>query len=143
MDEILDTFLTPATIFVCLVAYVMTYVIRTLVQGIWPAVKTNHYWNELFLPLGPIANGALLGLMAKTFMWPDLFNKTMAGRMMFGAVCGLFSAFLYSRVRSWLASKGNAQDEKALPPAPQKVGGPAGGSGEEEAAEDAPLGGKP
>ena len=114
MDEIFQVFVNPATIFVCLAAYVLTYVLRTFVQGVWADSKTNHYWNELFLPLGPIVNGALLGLAAKSFMWPDLANKTVLARMMYGAICGMFSALLYARVRSWLASKAEAKaDAKA------------------------------
>lgn len=132
MDEVLETFVTPATIFVCLAAYVLTYFVRTLVQGLFPQVKKSHYWAELFLPLGPIVNGALLGFMAKSIMWPDMFNRTTLGRCMYGAICGLFSAFLYARVRSWLASKSSRKDAKALPPEPQEVGGPEGGSGETE-----------
>jgi hypothetical protein len=142
MGDIFETFVTPATIFVCLVAYVMTYVVRTLVQGLWPAVRANRHYNEVFLPLGPIVNGALLGLMVKTFMWPDMFNKTVASRMMYGAVCGMFSAFLYSRVRSWLASKGTEMDLKVLPPPAKSVKGPTGGSSFDETPEDAPIGGK-
>lgn len=143
MDEIFDTFVTPATILVCLAAYLMTYVIRTVVQGLWRGAKLNHYWNELWLPLGPIVNGAMLGLAAKTFMWPDMANKTVLARMIYGAICGLFSAFVYSRIRSWLSSKaaaaGAAKAAKALPPE-----APASDLEEGDSVEavDAPLGGK-
>ncbi len=114
MDEIFQVFVNPATLFVCLAAYVLTYVVRTFIEGVWIGAKENHYWNELFLPLGPIVNGALLGLAAKSFMWPDLANKTMLARMMYGAICGTFSALLYARVRSWVAAKAEAKaDAKA------------------------------
>lgn len=131
MDEVLEVFVSPTTIFVCLAAYVSTYVTRTLVEGTFPQVKTKHFWNEVAVPLGPIVNGGLLGLMAKSFMWPDLVNRTLAARIFYGAICGLFCAFLYGRVRSWLAAK----DPRAARSLPPPISSP-------EETVDAPLGGK-
>jgi len=143
MDEIFQVFVTPATLFVCLAAYTVTYFIRTVLQVAWPAIKAQRLYNELFLPLGPIVNGALLGLMAKTFMWPDLVSKTVWGRVFYGAICGSFSAFVYSRVRSWLSAKaaevGAANLVKSLPLPPSQasevadtVEAPIGGKGSDQ-----------
>jgi hypothetical protein len=137
MDEIFDTFVNPQTVFLCLAIYVMTYVIRTVTESLWAGAKTNRYWRELWIPLGAIVNGTLLGFMAKTFVWPDMFSKTLAGRMAYGAICGMFSAFLYGRVRSWLASKSTNGEEKHLPPVAKKDASPAAS----EDVVDAPLGG--
>ncbi len=142
MDQIFSTFVNPTTIFICLATYIITYVIRTATEALWPQIKTKRLWNELYLPLGAIVNGALLGLMSKTFLWPDFASKTVAGRMFYGAICGMFCAFVYGRVRSWVAAKELSATGKNVvvsklpePPAPEL--------GEEEPVDDAPLGGKP
>ncbi len=114
MDEIFSTFVNPATIFLCMSVYVTTYAVRKLGEALWVGAKTNRFWNEIWVPLGALANGALLGLATKMFVWPDMVHDSLPGRMMYGAICGLFSAFLYGRVRSWLASK--AGSEEGLPP---------------------------
>lgn len=105
MDQVLNSFVNPQTVFICLVCSLVTYVIRTVVEVAAPGIKTSLIWREIWLPLGAIFVGALLGLMAKTFIWPDMFSRTVAGRMLYGALCGMFSAFVYSRVRSWVAAQ--------------------------------------
>lgn len=142
MDQIFSTFVNATTIFICLATYIVTYVIRTATEALWPGIKTKRLWNELYLPLGAIVNGALMGLMSKTFLWPDVASKTLAGRMFYGAICGMFCAFVYSRVRSWVSAKElsmtgkNTMSSKIPEAPPSDVEG-------EEVVDDAPLGGKP
>lgn len=105
MDEVFQTFFSAQTILLCLGVYVITFVIRRVVETVWPKVKFNRYWREIFVPIGPIVNGAILGLVMKTWVFPEIVGESRSGRMVYGAVCGLFSAFLYNRIRAWLKSK--------------------------------------
>jgi hypothetical protein len=114
MDEIFSTFINPATIFLCLAVYATTYFVRTIVEAVWKGAKQSIYWTEIWVPLGALVNGALLGLTSM-FVWPEFLHESVVGRMMYGSICGLFSAFLYGRVRSWLAAKADGNDE-GLPP---------------------------
>ena len=137
MDQVIEVFFSAQTLLLCLGVYVMTYVVRRVVETIVPGLQMNRYWREIFLPLGPIANGALLGLVMKTFVFPDLVNGSLSGRIVYGSVCGLFSAFMYNRVRSWLASKGDVVG--VLPePAPEEFPMTAEAPKEPEAQSEAP-----
>jgi hypothetical protein len=105
MDEVFQTFFSAQTILLCLGVYVITFVCRRVTETVWPRVKFNRYWREIWVPIGPIFNGALLGLVLKTWVYPDAVGTSVGGRVLYGAVCGLFSAFLYNRIRAWLKSK--------------------------------------
>jgi hypothetical protein len=103
------------TLYLCLAVYVVTYFVRMLFEGIWKvldaqgAVKKwstlGRIWTEVVVPILPILIGGCLGLAAKTFVWPDYAVKTKLARVLYGAVCGLFSSFIYNRIRGWLKSK--------------------------------------
>lgn len=121
LNAIFETIFSPQTIYICLAIYVVTFAIRKVVEAAWLGAKKNRLWNEAFVPVGPIANGALLGLAAKTFVWPE-FAAAVEARMMYGAVCGMFSALVYNRIRAWVKSKpskgsSESEDDKALPAA--------------------------
>lgn len=115
LDQVAKAFLNAQTILICLAIYLMTYVIRKVVEGVWVGAKKHRLWREVWLPIGPIVNGGLIGLMAKTFVWPEIVGTSLSGRIMYGAICGVFSALLYSRVRSFIASK------TPLPPSKKSV----------------------
>jgi hypothetical protein len=104
LDTVMNAFVNVQTIIICLSIYLMTYVIRKVVEGVWKGAKTNRIWREVWLPIGPIVNGGLVGVMAKTFVWPTVVDTSLSGRIMYGAICGVFSALLYSRVRSFIQS---------------------------------------
>lgn len=128
LDALFQAFFSPQFLFICLAVYVVTYVVRIGIRAVWKGSNTNRLWNELVVPLLPVVLGGLLGLAAKTFVWPDLASKTVLGRVMYGAICGLFSAFIYGRVRSWLKSKPSAGadakvDEQLLPSIPVTLSG--------------------
>jgi uncharacterized membrane protein YeaQ/YmgE (transglycosylase-associated protein family) len=105
LDAIFKAFVNPETIFLSLSIYVLTHVWRKVVVGFWPQVEKSRYWSALFLPLSTILVGAFCGLAAKTFVWPERFGSTLSGRMLYGAICGIFAAFVYGRVRSFLEGK--------------------------------------
>ncbi len=104
LDTVFQAFVNVQTIIICLAIYLLTYVIRKVVEGAWKGAKDNRIWREVWLPIGPIVNGGLVGIMAKTFVWPTVVGTSLSGRIMYGAICGVFSALLYSRVRSFIQS---------------------------------------
>lgn len=132
LDKIFEAFVNPQTVTVCLAVYLMTFVVRKVIEGVWQKSKDSRLWREVWLPIGPIANGAFVGAVAKTFVWPAIVGTSLSGRIMYGAICGVFSGFLYNRIRSWLQSS------------PAKVGGKVvpvatgGGDGLPPAASDPP-----
>ena len=116
MDKIFEAFVNAQTVLLCLGIYIMTMVIRKVVEGFLPAAKENRIWREVWLPLGPIFNGGALGILAKTFVWPTLVNGSLSGRIMYGAICGVFSALVYSRIRSFVQSAPAKKGGKPLAP---------------------------
>jgi len=127
LDSLVNAIVSQQFIYICLAVYVVTYFVRRLIEGTWKVlVETGRVrqttlafrlWNEVCLPVLTIFVGGLMGLMAKTFVWPELTNGTRSGRIMFGAVCGLFSAFIYNRIRAWIKSNpAKAEEDNGLPP---------------------------
>lgn len=136
------------TIYLCLAIYVVTYLIRRVVEGTWKILVqqgdakkgsvTARIWAEIVVPVLPIMIGGGLSFAAKTFVWPDFAIKTKLARFLYGCICGLFSAFIYNRIRGWLKSKadvsiGDADEPTGLasptidgpiPPAPPKSNPP-------------------
>jgi len=104
MDSFAEVFLSTQTLLLCLGVYMVTFVIRRVIESVWPWIMSNHYWKELFVPIAPIVNGAVLGFV-KSFAWPDVVSQSLVARILYGATCGLFSGWAYNRVRSFLKSK--------------------------------------
>jgi len=117
MDKIFEAFINVQTVLICLSVYVMTYTIRKVMEGVFAHIKENRLWREVWLPLGPIFNGGALGFLAKTFVWPTAVNG-LVGRIFYGAICGVFSALVYSRIRSWVQSAPAKKGGKLLVPSP-------------------------
>lgn len=105
MDDVIQMFFSAQTVLLCLGVYMVTFVVRRVCETVWPKIKFNRYWREIFVPIGPIVNGGLLALVMKTWVFPDVVGESVSGRVVYGAVCGLFSAFMYNRIRAWLKSK--------------------------------------
>lgn len=98
--DLWTSFVNWQTILICLGCYLITYMIRTVVESIWISIKGNRFWNEIFLPLGPIVNGGLMALA----IYPAPLTNSLLAKILYGGVCGLFSGYVYSRVRSWVSS---------------------------------------
>lgn len=118
LDAVLAAFVNPQTIILCLGVWIITYSIRTIVEALWRGAKGNIIWEEIFVPLGAIGNGAIFGAVLKTFVWPDVVGHSLSGRMMYGAICGVFSGFVYGRIRSWVGAVGGNAAATALKVAP-------------------------
>jgi Na+-translocating ferredoxin:NAD+ oxidoreductase RnfD subunit len=132
LSNFTEELFSSQTIYICLAVYVVTYFIRRILEGTWKIlvesgrVKNNHLayriWSEILLPIVPILVGGAMGLMAKFIIWPDITNGNVGGRILYGAVCGMFSSFIFSRIRGFLKSAptrgaNEEEDEKVLPPA--------------------------
>jgi hypothetical protein len=108
------------TIYLCLAIYVVTYLVRRLFEGTWSILVQQgeikkgsvwgRIWGEVVVPVLPIIIGGALSFAAKTFVWPDFAVKTKLARVLYGCICGLFSAFIYNRIRGWLKS-GHGRDD--------------------------------
>lgn len=101
LESVFETFFTVQTLILCLGAYIVTYIVRTVVENYWLKSSESNFWNHLFLPLGPIINGGVLALLTKSLA-PAVLNGSMAGVVTFGMICGSFSALLYSRIKDYL-----------------------------------------
>ncbi len=106
-DSVFSVFLNWQTIVLCLSIYIITYIIRTIVENISDKIKNSRYWTEIFLPLIPIVSGAIVGLIPVMFPWPLNIGDFVFAKAMYGAICGLFSGWVYNRIKAWLSSAKN------------------------------------
>ncbi len=84
LDSVIETFLNIQTIIMCVGIYLMTFVIRTVVETYWKGYAVSKFWNHIFLPLGAICNGAIIAMAA--------------------AILGLFSGFMYNRIKAYMTN---------------------------------------
>lgn len=136
------------TVYLCLAIYVLTYLSRRLFEGTWKVLVQQgevkkgalpaRIWTEVIVPVLPIILGGALSFAAKTFVWPDYAMKTTLARVIYGCICGLFSTFIYNRIRGWLksgvtTSAGDASEpaglmdpvlDDSVPPGPPEVDPP-------------------
>ncbi len=130
LDALIKNFITFEALFLCLSVYLITHVTRKVLLGLWPRLEKHRLWSSMFLPLAAIFIGALCGFGAKTFVWPEVIGSHILSRMLWGAICGSFSAFVYGRVRSFLSA--SAKTDEALPQVDQELEPEAVVSGKEE-----------
>lgn len=102
LDTGFEIFANWQTVVFCLGIYFLTYVIRTAVEALWKGAGDSNLWNELGLHCGPIGTGALLALLATKFPWPMPIRDAMSAKLMYGAICGGMSGFVYGRIRAWI-----------------------------------------
>jgi len=126
LDQAAALFFTPITLIFCLGCFVVTYVLRTATEAIHDSMYhkpfTNVLWTELFLPLGPILVGWVLAILAKKFPFPVVVGGSIMAKLLYGGICGLFSGWMYSRVRSFLQRGQNGapgSNPFKLPESPQ------------------------
>lgn len=114
MDPILQVLLSWQFVLFGLAIATVVYVFRTIVEYFASLCKANlsasQLWNNLILPLFPIAIGILAALVLKKFPYPG-FVPNAAGvivrgdRIIFGLVTGLLSTLMYRVVKSLLYQK--------------------------------------
>ncbi len=110
-------------VLVALLAYGTTFVVRTVIEAVWenaavsPApTRLAKLWQKIFVPLGPMANGALLGFLP-FLPWPaDLLGGKTGNHVAFGFVAGMLANIVYARFRDFArGAPGDRGD--TLPPA--------------------------
>ncbi len=117
-DQAFGALINWQSLLFCLGIYAITYVIRSVVEALWKKSATSNIWNELFLHVGPIATGMFLGAVSKAFPFPLQIGQTMLGRILYGAVTGLLSGWVYGRLQAWL----NIAADKNIPVALKLTG---------------------
>lgn len=132
LDQGLTAIVIQSGLF-CMGIFLLTYTIRKVVETAWAGAKTNKWWTEVFLPLGPVATGVILAFWAKSYAWPDIVKDPWS-RAFYGAVCGLSSGWVYNRFRSimkaWVKSplpatlKSGGSEAMSLGPATTSLGSP-------------------
>lgn len=107
--DFVSEFLNLSTIVFCLVVFCLVWVQRKVVEGLLPKLKDpkykySHYWTELFVPIGPISTGGILGFLVSEYPYPEMFS-TSTSRTFFGIVCGLLSGLVYRLVKKNVLEK--------------------------------------
>jgi len=107
MDAVFYAIFSWQFLLFCLGIAAVTFVIRKLVEFFildnpkMPGSRASKLWKELLLPIGPVVGGALLGLVAYKYPYPEGIHS-ISGRVIFGLVAGLLSGLVY-RVMKGLA----------------------------------------
>jgi len=128
-DQVFEVLVNWQTMLLCLGVYMITYFLRTLIQGFWKRALKNRLYKEIFLPLSPIVTGVTLAAFSDSYPWPMALAETNSGMLIYGGVCGLLSGWVYQRLRTTLkvsADKGSTRAAKVLrlssPPPPPPDG---------------------
>ena len=100
MDAVFYALFSWQFLLFCLGIAAVTFVIRKIVEYFildnpnLPGNRASKLWRELLLPIGPVVGGALLGLIASKYPFPEGINSA-SGRVIFGLVAGLLSGLVY------------------------------------------------
>lgn len=117
IDDIWNVFVNPQTIIFVLCIYIMTFLGRRVVKVAWKGAEKNMIYNEILLPLGPIGNGMTLAFVVKeASFFPATFGDGLTTKAMYGAVCGLFSGWVYSRIRAVVKARLEGKEDSSAPP---------------------------
>ena len=119
MDQAISQFLQPGTLALAVAVFILTFLIRRVVETAVPTLKKqsdeNHpkvtyatgfarWYQQVILYAIPVAVGTCLGALQIQYVTPSEVS-TVGGGMVFGAVVGWFSSFLYKIVRRALVQK--------------------------------------
>jgi hypothetical protein len=102
LDTAFQAFANWQTILFCLGIGIGTYVVRTVVEGVWKGASSNDFWTEGLVRIGPIGTGIALVFISKNFPWPAQIAGSRLGMTFYGAACGVASAYVYAGFRAWL-----------------------------------------
>lgn len=118
MDNALTQLFSWQFILFSLGVFVVTWVVRTIVEFIFPKADGNRFWEKLCLPLMPVVTGSLIGYFATTYAYPAGLATT-SGRLLLGSVAGLFSSSIYQVAKGMLKDKIAAYVSSSQPNSPQ------------------------
>lgn len=137
MDSVFLAIFSWQFLLFCLGIAGVTFVVRKVVEYFVldnPKMLGNSsskLWRELLLPIGPVVGGALVGLVAAKYPYPEGINS-VSGRVIFGLVAGLLSGLVYRVIAGMLkktteaasnALGGAAPPANPLPPPTEGVDG--------------------
>src|ERR1019366_808165 len=117
MDSVevgLENLINWQTVVFAITVYILVFLIRRIVEGIWKALVTNYYWNEIGLTVLPAIVGVTVAILFKSYPYPVHFTA-LGGRVMFGLGCGFFSGWAYANVKA-VVKKATGVDVDALGP---------------------------
>lgn len=102
MDNAFAVFTTLQTVALGLTAYVLTAILRRVLETGNPHLLANRWWRNVLLPLAPVANAILLAVFLRDFPWPEAVATSVSTRIMYALVCGIVCGWVYSRVRKFI-----------------------------------------
>ena len=114
MDPILQVLLSWQFVFFGLAIAAIVYVLRLIAEYVASLLKKDlsqsNLWNNLLLPIVPIALGVVAALLLKKFPYPgftpDVHGVVSRGdRIIFGLVAGLLSTLMYRIIKALLYQK--------------------------------------
>lgn len=88
-----------------LVVYGLALGIRRAAEGIYLKLKANHYWNEVVLPILPVALGFCLAAVVANYPYPPGMGD-IGSRALFGVAAGLLSGLVYRVLKAVLYKLG-------------------------------------
>jgi len=109
LGEFVSSHFVPFLAF-ALAVYILSAMIRKLAELCHPKLRDEELvrfkvWRELILPVTPIVIGALFALGIPQFPHPAEFREIWVARMMYGALLGFFSTWVYRVLKAIVQRK--------------------------------------
>ena len=116
--DIVGLLTRPGTYVLGVALFVAVFLVRRVVETAVPTLKKqadpnsprltylttfSRWWNEVILYVLPVVLGAGCGLIKSDFFFAGIGDK--GGRLIFGAMVGWFSSFLYKLLRKVVKQK--------------------------------------
>lgn len=110
--DIVDLLTRPGTYVLGVAIFILTFMFRRIVESAQPKWKKqadandpkstylttwSRWWNEVILYILPVSFGIASGFIKSDFFFAGIGDK--GGRLIFGAIVGWFSSFLYKLLR--------------------------------------------
>lgn len=114
--EVLAQLLSLSNIVLCLAIVSLVWVQRKSVEIIFSRllkldITKSTIWLEFFVPIGPVATGALLMLVPQVPV-PDMFAGGYLSRMVFGLGLGPISGLAYRLIKKNILDKMGKLEDK-------------------------------
>lgn len=112
--DILEQFLSFQMLALCLLIFGLVWIQRKVLELKFPQLKVYKWWKEFLVPVGPLGTGALFGVFATPYPWPEMFSNSWVSRGAIGFVAGMLSGLIYRLVWKNLLEKitGKPSEEK-------------------------------
>lgn len=104
MDSALNSLLSWQFIMFSLGVFVVTWIIRSVVEYFVPKAVNSKFWESLCLPIMPVVVGATIAYFATKYAYPNGLTS-LSDRLLFGSVAGLLSSSLYKVIKAALKDK--------------------------------------